>query len=132
MTAPDGRPFKKPLFQTLLMFGAEAACLLVFLVQFCIKRCRAACRKVGYDRLAQKEEPEATETTTLSMIGLLALPAISDMIASVLLKVGLLLVTSSVYQLMCCLRIIFVAINKKVPPSLSLVYPSLSLVYPSL
>lgn len=115
MQAPDGRFFQKPLFQTLLMFGAEAACLLLFGGQQLIDWWRRSRQQHPYERvgLTSGEDQSAPTPVSARMILLLALPALSDCLASVLLKLGLLFVTSSVYQLMCCLRIVFVAVNKQ-------------------
>ena len=133
MKDEQGRSFKKPLFQTFSMFAAMAFCLIPYSIQRMMddhKRKQRAMQK-QYERVhlqqpgtpskryygdqVEEDEPEVgPEATSWRMVFLLALPALSDCIASVLLKLGLLFVTSSVYQLMCCLRIIFVAVNKQI------------------
>ena len=90
--------FQKPLMQTFLMFLAMVIALPIHYVMEAYKR--------SNDKSIKKTQ------VPMKTYFILCLPAITDLTATALCMVGLLYVSVSVYQLVRCTVIIFVAILK--------------------
>ncbi|EQC29411.1 hypothetical protein SDRG_12874 [Saprolegnia diclina VS20] len=100
------KKFEKPIFQTWLMFAAMIFALPIqYLYHMHLERqWHAAGGKItGFKRPAR---------VPIKTYFVLALPAAFDLIATYLANLGLLYVTVSVFQLMKCTVIIFVALLK--------------------
>lgn len=102
------KKFEKPIFQTWGMFLAMIFALPIhYLYTWYVHRAYHA--KNGYEKVGASLPPPAVPLRTYF---LLAVPAAFDLIATFLANVGLMYVTVSVFQLMKCTVIIFVAILK--------------------
>ena len=122
----DNHAFEKPYFMVLVMFVSMSACVPMY-----IFNARSAssgdesARKDNYTALTdddqqlsgdaaadgQGEETGGRKRTSLTkQCLLLAIPTAFDLIATVLMNVGLLTVTASVYQMMRSAELVFAAI----------------------
>mmetsp|Transcript_11982 Transcript_11982/g.33708 ORF Transcript_11982/g.33708 Transcript_11982/m.33708 type:complete len:439 (+) Transcript_11982:115-1431(+) len=101
--------FHKPLFMTTLMFFGMSMCLpLAYLEKWLDKK--AASDRAALEPLLQPaEEAEKEPSNELRDAALLIFPTVFDLIATVLMNVGLLWVTASVYQMMRGAEMIFAA-----------------------
>lgn len=117
----EGKKFEKPLFQTTMMF---VGMLLALPVHFFLNRNNGQERSNSgdvYERLddGSNETESRDDDNQKSDSGLslktaivLIVPSLFDLVATALANIGLVMIEVSVYQLMKCTVIIFVALLK--------------------
>lgn len=113
----DGKLFEKPIYQTFLMFVGMFLSLPIYFLFIKPKEKENDGEKdFDYEKLEDKEENEEVKSKVNELnkktVLFLAIPSVFDLIATVLANKGLILIDVSVYQLMKCTVIVFVALVK--------------------
>jgi hypothetical protein len=101
----ESHEFKKPWFQTLIMFMGEALCLLAFAVSVVLeRRARAAAAKSGLDDADSQPllEGSAAQTAPVKTSpALLLIPTCLDLLGTSFGGIGLIYTYPSVWQSEC-------------------------------
>ena len=100
----DFVPFAKPWFCVAVMFAGMIGCMLIHLIGVASRKAKRRKRSsdddVGAPLLAGSTDtdPDASSETGWRGMLMLSIPTVFDLIATVLMSIGLLFVTVSIYQ----------------------------------
>jgi len=111
----DDKKFEKPLFQTLMMFvGMSLALPIHFMFNKSKKETQVSVDGESTAEYEMLHEGDADQgKLSWSTIKLLLIPSFFDLVATALANCGLVMIDVSIYQLMKCSVIVFVAIFKR-------------------
>ncbi len=105
--------YTRPLMQTLLMFVAMALALPLYYGYLYFFHDPEAIRRAGGEPMFEKNPRSKYPKIKTKMWFILAAPACTDMLGTMSMMIGLLYVSVSVYQLVRCLVIVYVALLRR-------------------
>ena len=105
--------YTRPLMQTLLMFVAMSLALPIYYAYLYFFHDPEAVLRAGGEPMFEKHPRNKYPKIKKKMWFILAAPACTDMLGTMSMMIGLLYVSVSVYQLVRCLVIVYVALLRR-------------------